>query len=224
VTYESKMRSSDYPEGYWERGEGSNYVNYADDPGWWDITATINHFLWFEGIGPGVPLGTASIREIACAKGYFVLQAQKWGFDAQGVDISEYAIRSAPEPVQPYVQVANAVNLPWADESADVVCSWEFFEHVPEDEVSRVLDEKLRVLKPGGHLWMKIGIEVPESHPHYGTDVDHDHTHVCMRPREFWEAHFASRGLKHRKDIEDHLDDVFRDRDWVGRFFVWQRP
>ena len=204
-----------YTSAYWETGEGSNYHSYGDDLGWKPLVATINHFLWLDGLGPW----NVAIREVACSKGYFVKTAREWGYDAEGMDISAHAINSAPAAVKPYLRLGNAGEaLPWPDESADVVCSWEFFEHVYEDEIDRVLAEKLRVLKAGGHLWMKIGIVTPVPQP------DQDHSHYTVQPREWWEAKFAGAGLEHRAEIEAHLDQVFPDRDWMGRFFVWRKP
>ncbi|MGF1603872.1 MAG: class I SAM-dependent methyltransferase [Thermosynechococcaceae cyanobacterium] len=48
------------------------------------------------------------------------------------------------------LQVGDASQLPWPDESFDQVCTTWFLEHVPRPEP--VLKEALRVLKPGGKL------------------------------------------------------------------------
>lgn len=197
-----------YGEGYWERAEGSNYVAYADDPGW-DVILSV--------MQEAIP-APARIIEVACAKGYFVYHAISHGYEALGLDISEYAVSHGV--ARDNTMVHNAADpFPWGE--ADVVCSWEFFEHVPEDEVDTVLDNKIAALVPGGELWMKIGIVIPEDHPFAG-QADNDHTHFTVRDRAWWEDKFRSRGLLHLPEREQALDWAFRDRDWQGRFFVWR--
>ena len=206
----SKMKSADYAEGYWERAEGSNYRNYADDPGWQVILTVLADF-----IPP-----PARLIEVACSKGYFIYHALVRGYEATGCDISEYAISRSVAPDSTVVHNV-ADPLPWGD--ADVLCAWEFFEHVPEDEVRLVLNNLIRAVKPGGELWFKTGIIVPFNHPFAGQD-DHDHTHVLMRDRDWWEDLFRSAGLRWLPSRELALDEAFAGRDWVGRWFVWEKP
>jgi SAM-dependent methyltransferase len=210
--FPTKM-TDQYPEGYWERAEGSNYRCYSDDSGWEQVLDVIQKYA----------PPPAVVREVACSKGYFVLHAMQRGYNVRGCDISTYAISAAPDEVKPYVVVANATDLPWESDSADVVTHMEFLEHVPEDEVGRVIEEMTRVLKAGGLLVGKIGIAIPDDHPFKG-QPDHDHTHVTMRSRTWWEAHFAQVGLWAQKNAESDLDSAFAERDWYGRFFVWRKP
>ena len=209
-----RFGSESYGEGYWERAEGSNYRNYNDDPGW-EVILRVMAAREMEGL---------TIVEAACAKGFFVLHARARGHEAFGFDISDYAVRKAPPKARKFVQVHDAIeSWPYASGSADVVCSWEFFEHIAEEDEAAVLAEMIRVLKPGGELWLKIGIVVPGDHPFAGQE-DHDHTHCNVKTREDWEALFEAAGLSKVKDAEDDLDSAFAKRDWLGRFFVYRKP
>lgn len=205
------LNSDSYGEGYWERAEGSNYRNYGDDPGWQGILHVMQQV---------VPIGSRII-EAACSKGYFVKHAALAGYDAQGFDISEYAISKSVVPDRTIVHDAT---WPWpgAKAWADVVCGWEFLEHIYEKDMGMVLSEAIKTLKPGGQLWFKTGIIVPSDHDFAGQE-DHDHTHVNMQDRAYWEYQFESFGLIHMPHVEDMLDHEFRDRDWKGRFFVWRK-
>ena len=210
----SRMQSSDYPEGYWERGECSNYHGYVDDPGW-DVILKVMRNSHVPG---------ESMIEMACAKGYFVQHARQRGWNAVGFDLSEYAISKAPGDVQPYVMQHNAADpWPWDAESVDAICGWEFLEHIPEDEMADVIANVDRCLKPGGELWLKTGIVIPSDHPFAG-QVDNDHTHYTVKDRVWWESLFRSIGYEHLQEQEAALDAVFADRDWQGRFFVWRVP
>ena len=212
----SQMKSDDYPEGYWERAEGSNYRNYADDPGWRGVLNVVMD--WYaEG---------SRFIEMACAKGYFVYHARQMGYDAVGFDISEYAISKANPKARKFVQVHNAAEpWPYAYDEADVVFGFEFFEHVPVDEVDDVLMQAWCVLKPGGRLILKTGIIIPDDHPFAGQE-DHDHTHVTVKDREWWERVIRANGFKQTdedRSIEASLDAEFKGRDWFGRWFVWTK-
>lgn len=213
ATVASKMRSEDYHEGYWERGEGSNYVAYGDDPGW-PVTAAV--------LASEVPAGMPTL-EVACSKGFFVLHARQVGLDCYGIDISEYAISQAHPAVKEFVRQGNVVDLPWEDAQFGVVCSWEFLEHVYEDEMDRALDEMQRVCWPGGLMVHRIGLDMGVPEEDYAHQ-QHDVTHVCEKPRDWWEAKFAARGWSRVKHVEDLLDEAFTGRDWQQRFFAWQMP
>src|SRR5688500_20121285 len=113
-----KFTSDDYGEGYWERAEGSNYVNYGDDSGWLGILHVIN----------ANHTGKLNIIEAACSKGYFLRAALLDGHKALGFDVSEYAIRNA---VTKTAMVHDAIEpWPYPSGSADLVCAWEFLEHI----------------------------------------------------------------------------------------------
>jgi len=206
------ITSDDYGEGYWERAEGSNYRNYADDPGWGGILHVMNQFL----------PASADIIEAACSKGYFVKRAVRNGHNAVGFDLSDYAISKSVEPERTIVHDAT-MPWPYGSRVADAVCGWEFLEHIYEERLGLVLSEAIRVLKPEGTLWFKTGIVVPESHDFAGQE-DHDHTHVNMQPREYWEYQFQTFGLEPVREAEELLDEEFAHRDWKGRFFVYRKP
>lgn len=212
-----RFSPDDYGLGYFEHGQGSNYHRYGDDAGWDPILDVMEKFH------PGTQL---RIFEAGCAKGYFVGHARMRGHEARGFDLSEYAIGKAPDGAQGHVYQHDATTL-WPERSNqfDIVCAWEFLEHIPTPHIETVLHEMLRTMKvEGGELWLKTGIVVPDDHPFAGKVEDHDKTHVSMYPREWWEDRFRQLGLIPFKDAQDELDRTFRNRDWYGRFFVWRVP
>jgi SAM-dependent methyltransferase len=207
MPFTSKMTSDDYPEGYWERGEGSNYHNYSDEVAWPVVLDSMYPF-----IGP-------QIREVACAKGFFVYHALKRGFDAKGFDISRYAISHMPTPeLAPYIQVANAVDMPWDDDEADTLFAFEFMEHVYEDELDRVIEEMSRVTIKGGKIILKIGLAGMDDH------IEDDHTHYTQHERSWWEGVLGSTGWTRKPNLENRLDlSVSKVQPtWSGRWFVYE--
>jgi cyclopropane fatty-acyl-phospholipid synthase-like methyltransferase len=201
-----------YNEGYFERAEGSNYVNYGDDPGFLTIAALMRTLLPAD----------SRVYELACAKGYFVKHARSVMLDTYGIDISEYAISTAVPEAAPYVEVGDALSLPWLPETADAVVSWEFLEHLTERTIDAVIDEVDSVSKPGALTIHRIGIIRTDGL--FPEGEDHDHTHTLMRDDAWWRDFFASRGYTRLVDVEAKFDEVFKERDWMGRFYVYRLP
>ncbi len=88
------------------------------------------------------------ILDIACGYGYGSVMLNNLGFIV-GADYDYYAVLGAKRHmgVENVVQ-ANALSLPFKDESFDVVVSFETIEHVDEGEL--FVEEMKRVLKEGG--------------------------------------------------------------------------
>jgi ubiquinone/menaquinone biosynthesis C-methylase UbiE len=64
-----------------------------------------------------------------------------------GIDISEYAISNAIEEVKPFLSVANAMSLPFDDNSFDVVISINTVHNLDREECAKALQEIERVSK-----------------------------------------------------------------------------
>ena len=63
--------------------------------------------------------------DVGYAKGFMLYDLIRLipGITVKGIDISEYAIQNAKEEVRTFVEVGNAVNLPYESNSFDIVIS-----------------------------------------------------------------------------------------------------
>ncbi len=97
-------------------------------------------------LGPG-----KKILDIGCGGGFLTNALAQVGHNAVGVDLSNNSLKiaQAKDTTQKalYIQ-ADALHLPFAEKSFDVVCAMDLLEHV--EEPAGVIREASRVLKEGG--------------------------------------------------------------------------
>ena len=93
--------------------------------------------------------------DVGCSTGHLVEVLRELGIDAEGCDLSSYAIDHAAPGAAGHVRVANLfAGLPWADDTFTLVCALEILEHLPPDRVTDALVELARVC--GGYLYATI--------------------------------------------------------------------
>ncbi len=91
----------------------------------------------------------SKVLDVGCAKGFMLYDFLQLipGVTVAGIDLSEYAISHAIPEVKPFLQVANAKNLPFTDKSFDLIISINTIHNLPLKECKRALKEIMRVSK-----------------------------------------------------------------------------
>lgn len=93
--------------------------------------------------------------DVGCATGFLVEVLREQGIDAQGCDVSEYAIDHASPGAAGHIRVGNLfAGLPWNDNSFALVTALEILEHLPPERVKVALAELHRVCN--GYLYATI--------------------------------------------------------------------
>jgi len=103
---------------------------------------------------------TSKVLEVACNMGTTLIQlVNKFGCQAEGIDLSEDAIKKAQENIAQAgltekikVAVGNALALPFADNSFDVIINEAMLTMLSVPQKEQALAEYQRVLKPDGLL------------------------------------------------------------------------
>lgn len=99
-----------------------------------------------------VPADAASVLDIGCGHGAVLSAltgvARRVGVDVDG-ELIAAARRTCPDAA---FEVVDGAALPFQDDAFDAVVLSEVLEHVGHDRKVRVVDEALRVLRPGGRL------------------------------------------------------------------------
>ena len=91
--------------------------------------------------------GESSLLDVGCAKGFMLKDFAEAipGMTVAGIDVSDYAISNAVEGMEHSVQVADARDLPFEDDSFDLVVSVNTIHNLERVEVVDSLREIQRV-------------------------------------------------------------------------------
>jgi SAM-dependent methyltransferase len=91
----------------------------------------------------------AEVLEVGCGTGLILEKLARTARRAEGVDLSPGMLELARKRGLE-VREGSATELPYADDSFDVVLSFKVLAHVPD--IERALAEMARVCRPGGHV------------------------------------------------------------------------
>ena len=97
------------------------------------------------------PIGGFRVLDLGCGGGFYADAFRRRGADVIAVDNDPRELSLAAQVV-PQALLADAADLPLADESVDAVFCSNLLEHTPNPD--RVLDEIERVLRPGGWAYV----------------------------------------------------------------------
>lgn len=90
---------------------------------------------------------TSKILDVGCAKGFMLYDMMQMipGISVRGIDISQYAIEEAKEEVKPFVDIGDAKELQFENNSFDVVFSINTIHNLDEKDCAKALREIMRV-------------------------------------------------------------------------------
>jgi SAM-dependent methyltransferase len=99
---------------------------------------------------------SSRVLDVGCAKGFFLhdLQVALPGIEVNGIDISQYAVENSIESVRSRVQVGDARNLDYPDNSFDFVMSINTIHNLDRDDCAKALTEIQRV--SGGKSFITV--------------------------------------------------------------------
>lgn len=136
-----------YSYDYWDGSRKICYGGYNYIEGYWEQVAreVYKHYKL-----PSNP----KILDVGCGKGFLLYDFLKVIPDAEifGIDISEYAIANSKPEICKRLQVGNATDLPWADNTFDLVISINTLHNLYAYDVDKALREIERVGKHHKYL------------------------------------------------------------------------
>ena len=133
----SEFTSKFYDEEYFEdglKGRKSGYVGYYNHPLFKNIAKELTYYF-----------KPVKALDVGAAKGFLVSEMVKLGVDAQGIDLSDYAVQNAPEEIKGRMKVGSATQLPYKDLEFDLVVTFDMMEHLNEEQYRATIREIARV-------------------------------------------------------------------------------
>jgi len=124
---------------YWDGDRRTGYGGMRYDGRWRKVAdAMVERY----GIKPG-----DRILDVGCGKGFLLYDFTQAvpGVSVAGIDVSEYAIANAKDEVRPFLQRGHARQLPFADDSFDLVVSINTLHNLYNYELFDALKEIERV-------------------------------------------------------------------------------
>lgn len=140
-----RMFGKDYFDG--DRRHGYGGFNYS--PRFWQ--PVVPSFQERYGLS-----AESSVLDVGSGKGFMIHDFAELipGITVRGIDISEYGVEHTIEDMKPHVQVADAKDLPFEDDSFDLVISVNTVHNLPLEECKQALREIMRVTKKDAFVTM----------------------------------------------------------------------
>lgn len=160
-----------YDETYYKSHCGNDYER---NNGWEEIFAVYASHIVKE-------LAPKTSLDVGCASGYMVESLRDRGVDAEGADISDYALSCVREDIKPYCFKHSATE-PF-EKKYDLVTCIEVLEHLSRNDISLAVE----------NLCNTSDVVLFSSTPF---DYDEE-SHISVHPVEFWAELFAYNGFYH---------------------------
>ncbi|MBE5870816.1 MAG: methyltransferase domain-containing protein [Lachnospiraceae bacterium] len=165
------MNNVKYDAEYYQSHCGTNYER---NNGWEEIFSKQAARIIRE-----LPVNT--VLDAGCAVGYLVEGLRDRGVDAEGIDISEYALSCAREDIKPYCHLQSLTDP--ISKKYDLITCIEVMEHLKEDEIADAIDNLCNASDQ--ILFSSTPFDYEEE------------THVSVHSPEYWVEQFAYRGFYH---------------------------
>jgi len=127
---------------YFDRDRLTGYGGYNYHPRFW--TETVQRLRDHYGLAED-----AWVLDVGCAKGFMMYDFKKLmpDLNIRGIDISRYAYEHANDEMQQNIQIADAKELPFENDSFDLVIAINTIHNLPLDECKQSLREIQRVTR-----------------------------------------------------------------------------
>lgn len=165
-------------------------------------------------IGRGGFTADTKVLEVACNMCTTAVElASRFGCEIHGVDLDKDALAKGERNIQTagltdkiHIQFANAAELPFPDNSFDVVLNEAMLTMLPLEAKQKAVSEYFRVLKPNGilltHDVMLVGDDTGETLENLRNTIN---VKVTPLPKNEWLALFQNSGFGNIQSYDDKM-------------------
>ena len=135
---------------YWDGDRKYGYGGFRYDGRWAPVAKDlIEHY--------GLT-NDSRVLDVGCGKAFLMYEMTvvQPGLDVRGIDISRYAVENAKEEVRPLLTVGKAQELPYEDNTFDLVISITTLHNLYIHDLQKAIQEIERVRKPGGGSYIVV--------------------------------------------------------------------
>ena len=148
VTTRDRQTSAKFGEEYFDGDRKLGYGGYNYDGRWVKVAKRLIEN--FE-LKPG-----AKILDVGCAKGFLVKDLVDLGFDAYGIDVSEYALGSCPDEVVGRLHLGDMRTLPFRSNTFDVVVCINTLHNLNKIGALNAITEFNRIIKDPRSVFIQV--------------------------------------------------------------------
>lgn len=182
--HENSYLSNDhqYDADYFLRGKESGKSLYTDYRWMPELTISmVEVMIDYLGIRKG-----DRILDFGCARGYTVKAFRKLGYEAFGIDVSEWAIRNADEEIKPFLNWTN--NSPLLQpEEFDWIIAKDVLEHIP----TCVATVSYLMQSASVGVFAVVPLSAKDGAPYVVEDYEKDITHIHRLTLSTWTQMFT---------------------------------
>jgi len=142
-----KLIAKKFGEEFFDGDRKYGYGGFSYNPKYW--TETVKLFIERYNLNE-----SSSILDVGCGKGFMLVDFLKAipSLKVAGIDISNYAIENSHELVRNQLKLANCLNLPFADNSFDLVISINTIHNLDVQGCIKSIQEIERVKKKYSYI------------------------------------------------------------------------
>ena len=124
----------------------------------------------------------SKVLDVGCTKGYLLFELKELlpGIEVTGIDISEYAIENAKEEIKCFLKIAGADNLPFIENTFDLVISIGTIHNLPLEGLKKSLKEFERVSRKYKSVASYLNERQKQSIKNWGCTVE-----TILNPEEY---------------------------------------
>ena len=147
VTVKDRLLSRRFSKEYFDGSRNQGYGGYNYHPRFWQ--GAVKDLKKYYKLN-----SKSKILDIGCGKGFMLYDLKQLvpGISVTGIDISEYAIQNSPDEMKSFLQIGNAKQLPFADNSFDLVIAINTIHNLPLEDCFKALKEIERVSKKDKYI------------------------------------------------------------------------
>ena len=172
----SNQSFQSYAADYWDTGSDIGYGGYRYDGRYRESAERmVAHY----GLQPG-----DRILEVACGKGFLLVEFLKLGMQVAGIEYSEYAVNNAHPEVKPFIRCEDFTESRLEPGGYDLVYAKDCLPHMPLEKMQAIIRNCINASRRHIFFEIEVARNDYEDEKLYQWDI----THITRKSPEWWES------------------------------------